>query len=189
MISTSQNLINHKAILLNRIQNIVVPPRHPIARRRSTSRLQRIYNTILPLDLSSTYCRLVLRLPSLYFLSKALILWTVILFQTAELFPSWSWMSGLGTWAAEMEMEAVCWFSFCSVCLALCTGALTRGLEGVGASANSSPFNLVNAKLFSFRLWNVELISLYLVWIRIYASYLFLANHARYPTARHGFQA
>ncbi|KZP08714.1 hypothetical protein FIBSPDRAFT_760914 [Athelia psychrophila] len=137
------------AILLNRIQNIVVPPRHSIAarlsrslRRQSPSRLRRIYDSILPLDLSSTYCRLALRLPSLYFLSKALVLWTVILIQTSELFPAWTWTSGLGKWAADMEMEGVCWSSFCAVCFALCTSALTRGLEGIGASANSSPFNL-----------------------------------------------
>ncbi|KAF7979601.1 hypothetical protein HWV62_41916 [Athelia sp. TMB] len=107
-------LLAMKAILLNRIQNIVVPPRHPgVARfsrnlrRQSSSRLRRIYDSILPLDLSSIYCRLVLRLPSLYFLSKALILWTVILLQTSELFPSWPWISALGEWAGGMEMDSV----------------------------------------------------------------------------------
>jgi hypothetical protein len=85
------------------------------------------------------------RVPTLYFLSKVLVLWTVILLQTAELFPSWKWrwLVGLGKWAAEKEMEDVCWLSFGVVCGALCVGALTRGLEGAGASANTSPFNLV----------------------------------------------
>lgn len=135
---------------MNRIQNIVVPPRHPLATRlarslrtQSTSRLRRIYDSILPLDLSSTSSRLALRLPSLYFLCQALVLWAVILMQTAELFPSRAWATELGKWAAKMEMERVCWSTFCAVCGALCTDALTRGLEGAGTSANSSPFNLV----------------------------------------------
>ncbi|KAF7986608.1 hypothetical protein HWV62_26396 [Athelia sp. TMB] len=102
--------------------NIVVPPRHPgVARfsrnlrRQSSSRLRRIYDSILPLDLSSIYCRLVLRLPSLYFLSKALILWTVILLQTSELFPSWPWISALGEWAGGMEMDSLTMIHFLGI--------------------------------------------------------------------------
>lgn len=89
--------------------------------------------------------RLIFRIPTLYFLTSALTLWTVILLQTSDLFPSWQWrwLVSLGKWAAEKEMEDVCWFSFGAVCSALFVGALTRGLEGAGASANTSPFNLV----------------------------------------------
>jgi hypothetical protein len=138
---------------LNRIQNIVVPPRHPFAyrlsrlhRNQQTSRLRWLYYSIFPLDFSSTSARLLFRTPTLYFLCKALALWTVILLQTADLFPSWQWsrLVELGKWAAEKEMEDVCWSSFCAVCGALCVGALTRGLEGAGASGNTSPFNLVS---------------------------------------------
>jgi hypothetical protein len=148
-----------QAVLLNRIQNIVVPPRHPLVyrlsrshRNQQTSRLRWLYYSILPLDFSSTLARLIFRIPTIYLLSKALALWTVILLQTADLFPSWqwSWLVGLGKWAAEKEMEDVCWFSFGAVCAALCVGALTRGLEGAGASANTSPFNLVRRFILEF---------------------------------------
>ncbi|TFK46661.1 hypothetical protein OE88DRAFT_1606369, partial [Heliocybe sulcata] len=141
------------ALVLNRIQNIVVPPRRPLAYRAHRSRqpayqgrgswYRLLYGSIFPVDLSSTFCRLVLRIPSLYFLAKALALWTIILIQTSDLFPSWqwSWLQAINKWAATKEMEEVCWFTFTAICGGLCVGALTRGLEGQG-SPNSSPFNL-----------------------------------------------
>lgn len=132
----------------------MVPSRHHLAHRVSrnfrnqqTSTLRWLYYSIFPVDFSSTFCRFVFRIPSLYFLSKALVLWTVTLLQTSELFPSWqwNWLVRLGIWAGQREMEDICWFSFCAVCGALCIGAITRGLEGASADAstNTSPFNLV----------------------------------------------
>lgn len=146
-------------MVLNRIQNIVVPPRNLFTYRMSrnfrnqqASHFHWIYYSIFPLDFSSTFARLIFRIPTLYFLGRALVLFSVILLQTANLFPSWqwTWLVELGEWAAEMDMEDVCWSSFCAVCGALCVGALTRGLEGAGASANTSPFNLVCGLHFTF---------------------------------------
>ncbi|KAI0062367.1 hypothetical protein BV25DRAFT_1804386 [Artomyces pyxidatus] len=133
------------ALLLNRIQNIVVPSRHasPYHRnqRHRLSFFRYLYPSIFPLDLSSTYSRTVFRIPTLYFLLRALALWSVLLLQASGYFPSWKMFQSIDHWAAQKEMEDVCWVTFLSVCGALCVGALTRGLEGVGA-ANTSPFNL-----------------------------------------------
>ncbi|KAG8217779.1 hypothetical protein J3R82DRAFT_5940 [Butyriboletus roseoflavus] len=100
------------------------------------------YRAIFPLNLSSTLVRLVLRLPSLYFLSTSLLLWSTTLAQTAHKFPSFdsSWWRSLAAWAAQHDTATLCWFTFCSVCGALCVEALTRGLEGT--NSNASPFNL-----------------------------------------------
>lgn len=114
-----------QALLIHRIQNIVVPPR-----RRPSSHTY-------ALDFSSSLVRLVLRLPSLYFLSKSLLLWATTLAQTAHTSPP----DALTSWVAQYDTPALCWFTFCSVCGALCLEALTRGLEG--ANSNASPFNLV----------------------------------------------
>ncbi|KAH7889487.1 hypothetical protein F5I97DRAFT_1994880 [Phlebopus sp. FC_14] len=135
------------AILMHRIQNIVVPPRHHFHSRfsrtpRHTLFLQVMYRSIFPLDFSSSLVRFILRLPSLYFLVKSLLAWVVTLTQTANKFPEWNrlWLQSLGRWVAQQEMPTLCWSTFCSVCGALCVEALTRGLEGSGS--NASPFNL-----------------------------------------------
>lgn len=138
-----------QAVLMHRIQSIVVPPpRHrvlrfprPPSRRRSFFHLP--HRAIFPLDLSSSLVRLVLRLPSVYFLSTALLLWFTTLAQTAHKFPSSDspWCRSLASWAAQHDTATLCWFTFCSVCGALCVDALTRGLEGT--NSNASPFNLV----------------------------------------------
>ena len=130
---------------MHRIQNIVVPPRHRLrrfSRQPSPNGLlfHAAYRAIFPLDLASSLVRLALRLPSLYFLSKSLLLWSTTLAQTAHKFPSHSLLF-LASWAAHYDTAALCWFTFCSVCGALCLEALTRGLEG--ANSNASPFNLV----------------------------------------------
>ncbi|KAF8136661.1 hypothetical protein EV363DRAFT_1429023 [Boletus edulis] len=132
------------AVLMHRIQNIVVPPRHR-ARRfpRPQSRHifeQFAYRAIFPLDFSSSLVRLVLRLPTLYFLSKSLLLWFTTLAQTAHKFPSSDRLLSLASWVARYDTAALCWFTFCAVCGALCVEALARGLEG--ANSNASPFNL-----------------------------------------------
>ncbi|KDQ61231.1 hypothetical protein JAAARDRAFT_32233 [Jaapia argillacea MUCL 33604] len=139
------------ALVLNRIQNIVVPPRHPFgfrtvhsqSRNTRTSIIRTLYHSLFPINLSSTTCRLIFRIPSLYFLSKALSVWFLMLLQAAGLFPSiqWDWLQSLGVWVAARQIEDVCWYTFAAVCMALCVGALTRGLEGHTLS-NSSPFNL-----------------------------------------------
>lgn len=132
------------AILLHRIQNIVVPPRHPFPTRPSLHRTRALalLFLIFPLDLSSSSVRLTLRLPTLYFLAKSLLVWVFTLAQTTKQFPPLTSTSllPLANWVARQEMATLCWSTFCSVCGALCVEALTRGLEG--GNSNGSPFNL-----------------------------------------------
>ncbi|KAL4067841.1 hypothetical protein J3A83DRAFT_4359717 [Scleroderma citrinum] len=133
------------AILLHRIQNIVVPPRHHFLNRSPLQRNRVVSHflfCIFPLDLSSSSVRFALRLPTLYFLSKSLLLWTFTLAQTTNQFPPWTSPSllALANWVARQEMATLCWSTFCSVCGALCVEALTRGLEG--GNSSGSPFNL-----------------------------------------------
>ncbi|KAH0827116.1 hypothetical protein J3R83DRAFT_4804 [Lanmaoa asiatica] len=135
------------AVLIHRIQNIVVPPRHRVLRfprppSRHRSFFHVAYRAIFPLDFSSSLVRFSLRLPSIYFLSKSLLLWSTTLAQTTHKFPSCDspWFRPLASWVAKQDTAALCWFTFCSVCGALCVEALTRGLEGT--NSNASPFNL-----------------------------------------------
>lgn len=137
-----------QALLLNRIQHIVVPPRRSFVYRVMRSRRSLFHAflySFLPINLSSTAYRLTLRIPSLFFLFKSLILLSLILFQASDLFPTTNinWIQSIGQWAAQKNMADICWSTFGAVCLALITGALTRGLEGLN-SANTSPFNLVS---------------------------------------------
>ena len=142
-----------QAFLLNRVQNIVVPPRHSYHRRiRSMERRfgrriwTRLLRALVPVNLSSTRSRLVLRIPSIYFLLKSLTLWSVILLQTAQLYPT----SGnrlvrtLGDWAQQKPMDEICWSTFVSVCVALFIAALTSGMEALHSTSNA-PFNLVGS--------------------------------------------
>ena len=142
-----------KALLLNRIQNIVVPNRRPpLHHTRSAHDLQSrwvlsmILPSIFPMDLSSTYSRMVLRLPSMYYVFKSLVLWTILALQALDYLSSTSWkpLQLLDNWVARKEMDEICWSTFLAICGALCVGALTRGLEGVGAT-NAAPFNLVRS--------------------------------------------
>ncbi|KAG6376405.1 hypothetical protein JVT61DRAFT_2390 [Boletus reticuloceps] len=94
----------------------------------------------IPPRFSSSLVRLVLRLPTLYFLAKSLLLWSTTLAQTAHKFPSSDRLLSLASWVARYDTAALCWFTFCAVCGALCVEALARGLEG--ANSNASPFNL-----------------------------------------------
>jgi hypothetical protein len=131
----------------------VVPPRnftHPNLqdRRRPTSFqpsfFQMIWSCLFPIDLSSTFCRLVFRIPSIFLLSRALVTWAIMALQCFDLYPSiqWNWLQSIGSWAASKETQDICWSTFSALCVALCVGALTRGLEGVG-NENTAPFNLV----------------------------------------------
>ncbi|KIP08512.1 hypothetical protein PHLGIDRAFT_374874 [Phlebiopsis gigantea 11061_1 CR5-6] len=136
--------------LLNRVQNIVVPPRNAHRQLRSLERrfgrrpwTRRLLRSLLPVNLSATRSRFILRLPSIYLMMKSMLLWTIILLQTAHMYPT----SGdrltrtLESWASQKQMEDVCWSTFISVCVALFVSALTGGMEGFHATSNA-PFNL-----------------------------------------------
>jgi hypothetical protein len=112
--------------------------------------LRMILPSIFPIDLSSTYSRTVLRLPSMYYIFKSLVLWSILALQASDYISSTSWkpLQFLDHWVARKEMDEICWSTFIAICGALCVGALTRGLEGVGTT-NVAPFNLVCS--FPFR--------------------------------------
>ncbi|KAJ7164656.1 hypothetical protein C8R43DRAFT_1232787 [Mycena crocata] len=146
------------AVLMHRIQNIVVPSRssssqvhhisHGLTRRFHTFR--RLYGFLLPLDLTRTSTRLAFHLPTLYFLCKMFVVWTVILLQTSDLFPAWEsgYIHSFGQWTQRLEMQDVCWRTFCTICAAFSMEAFVRGLDGGGLglmhmNANTSPFNLI----------------------------------------------
>jgi hypothetical protein len=147
-----------QAILLHRIRNIVVPPRHPFINR--FARIPRRVSShialpsIFPLDLSSSMCRLVLRSPTLYFVFRMLFVWIIVLAQAADQFPSWdlSLLQSVGTRVAQIETADICWYTFGAVCGVLAMEAITHGLEG--GVHHPSPFNLVG--LYS-HLNNIEL--------------------------------
>ncbi|KAF9266971.1 hypothetical protein L218DRAFT_896271 [Marasmius fiardii PR-910] len=146
-------------VLMHRIENVVVPtrvPHFPIAfhtRGRSPSRimLRRLYDAFMPLDMTNTVTRAALHLPTLYFMGKSLFLWTLILLQASNLYPSISndYMISLRIWSESQEMRDVCWQTFCAICGAFCVEAFVKGLDGVSVGigahmqANTSPFNLV----------------------------------------------
>ncbi|TFK93229.1 hypothetical protein K466DRAFT_479001 [Polyporus arcularius HHB13444] len=147
------------AFILNRIQNIVVPPRRPHAfrhhdsqrRRRPVSIGRALLGLIFPLDFSSARTRLLLRVPSLYFLAKAVAIWITLLAQSQDssLFTRLAILQPIGEWVAQKSIEDVCWYTFMSTCLTLCIGTLTTGLEGLNIN-ESAPFNLF---AFAFQLY------------------------------------
>ncbi|KAI0034050.1 hypothetical protein K488DRAFT_46407 [Vararia minispora EC-137] len=146
------------AIVLNRVQHIVVPsrrnPRLTADERRRLPFWRYLGALIFPVDLSSTLSRTILRIPTLFFLSKALGLWIIVLLQSLDWYPnlSWSWIRRLGDHTSSLPMDKLCWSSFLAVCGALCVGALTSGLEGT-RNSNAQPFNLFG---FAF---NMHLVS------------------------------
>lgn len=144
-----------QAFLLNRVQNVVVPPRHSTSYHRQLQSLERrfgrrswtrLLRSCLPVNLTSTRSRLILRIPSIYLLLKSLTLWSIILLQAAHMLPSSSgWLkNNLEHWASHKTMEEVCWSTFISVCTALFVAALTTGMEGFHVTGNA-PFNLVRS--------------------------------------------
>lgn len=82
---------------------------------------------------------------------KMLLLWSLILLQTSDLFPTFEsgWLYDLGQWSQSKEMKEVCDATFYSTCAAFCIDALVRGLDGASLGfashlhGNTSPFNLV----------------------------------------------
>ena len=104
---------------------------------------------VLPVDFSSTRSRTIFRIPSIYLLLKALLVWIVVILQVAQLYPSnssYSWVNSLGNAVKHRSMDDIFWFSFLSACTALFIGALTNGLEGLHTTSNA-PFNLVSLSL------------------------------------------
>lgn len=144
------------AVLMHRIQNIVVPTRFPNAsqlnsQRRHSSLIRRFYNALLPLDVSRTSTRLALHIPSLYYMCKMLLMWSLLLLKSADLCPEYEsgTIHDLLDWSQQKEMNQIAWSTFCAVCAAFCVEGFVKGLDGVGVGigahmqANSSPFNLV----------------------------------------------
>lgn len=135
------------AVLLHRIRNIVVPRDEFMTRFTRTTRLRAFpYSaipSIFPLDLSSSVTRFVLRSPSLYFVSKMVVIWLIVLAQAADKFPTWNlpWLQSAGAYVAKRETADLCWSTFCAVCGVLCMEGLTHGLEG--GAHRPSPFNLL----------------------------------------------
>ncbi|KAK7694117.1 hypothetical protein QCA50_003693 [Cerrena zonata] len=143
-----------QAFVLNRIQNIVVPPRNPLTLHHRMHRLVRqqpgraaglsyVLAYLFPIDLSSAFSRFVFRIPSVCLLSKTLFLWGVILLQTLHRFPTWQWdwLQTIENWTKQKSMDDICWVTFVSVCTTLFISALTSGMEGQNGS-NNAPFNL-----------------------------------------------
>lgn len=149
------------------MQNVVLPsPRRARRAYRSplhrTTLWERLHAAILPLDFSRTLTRLAFLLPSIYFLSKMLIIWTILVLQTCEV----QLISGLNQsgpdfrrhfgklvrWTLDKEMAQICWSTFCAVCGAFWVEGLIKTLDGLGGGGfplggmNSlSPFHLVSA--------------------------------------------
>ena len=145
-----------------------------------------ILPSIFPIDLSSTYSRTVFRLPSIYFIFKSLALWSILALQASDYLSSASWkpLQLLDDWAARKEMDEICWSTFLAICGALCVGALTRGLEGVGTT-NAAPFNLVCS--FLFRVQSNFFLTMLEVWLFFHAALLFLTSNSSGKTRRTTF--
>lgn len=169
-------IIIYQAVLLHRMQNVIIPSRLPARRSRHAYRFgpsfasswrhslswQHIFGSFLPLNLSRTTTRLILHLPSVYFLAKMLLLWSLLALQTSQVFPEFSadqkvgwhgilgWIDHLGKWCNQKEMSEICWETFCAVCAAFLVEGFIKALDGMGAgfpinnvNPNTSPFNLV----------------------------------------------
>ena len=169
------------------MRNVIIPARIPIRRTHHTFHppptfvsplhytyiTRRLLSSILPLDLSRTTTRLALHLPSIYFLSKMLLVWCLLILQTCQLSPSFDdaqksaywgilgYVERLFVWNSKKEMGDICWATFCSVCAALLVEGLMKALDGIGGAlpignvnSNTSPFNLV-CSLFWFLCYDI----------------------------------
>lgn len=124
---------------MNRIAHVVVPPRQGHNRRQYQRR--RLWNALLPINISATHTRLVSRAPSIALLGTALFLLSITLLQASGIWEPlaiepdsrWGqmWYVRMCRWAAEKEMSYVCWTTYIAVCVAMVMNTLTRGLEGV----------------------------------------------------------
>jgi hypothetical protein len=82
-----------------------------------------------------------LRIPGLIALFRAWLLFSVLILQVADFWPTdenSNWLHGtatgkivasFGRWAGGMEMEKACWQVFLSVCAGLVCGGLANGLD------------------------------------------------------------
>ncbi|KAL5636924.1 hypothetical protein ACGC1H_000785 [Rhizoctonia solani] len=135
------------AVLLNRISNVVVPPRQAPPRRQHSSRRQRWLPSLLPINISATHTRFISRVPSIGLLATSLFLLSIALLQAADIWqpldmqPGRIWYLELCRWAGEKEMAYVCWTTYIAVCVAMVMNTLTRGLEGAVSDGPHS-FNL-----------------------------------------------
>ncbi|TFK23453.1 hypothetical protein FA15DRAFT_670473 [Coprinopsis marcescibilis] len=151
------------AVILHRIQNIIIPSRIPHRRlrpgvtigwQRRFSFIGRISSVVFPLDLTKTSTRLAIHLPTLYFLARMLLIWIVLILQTSGLYPegtSFRWVNELSGWVQSKQMNEICWSTFCAVCASFSVEGFVKALDGVEAgfpiggnmNPNTSPFNIV----------------------------------------------
>ncbi|ORX38441.1 hypothetical protein BD324DRAFT_645064 [Kockovaella imperatae] len=142
------------AILLNRIHHIVRRPRlppqplpHPPVRslyHRLTTKISRA--------LTSPSAPKYLRIPGIFCLVRAWILFSILLLQVANLWPVDSTvlhsvavgrlLAKLGQWAGSMSMEKVCWQVFLSVCVGLVCSGFANGLDRTRRRDTGASFNL-----------------------------------------------
>ncbi|KAF9532760.1 hypothetical protein CPB83DRAFT_580491 [Crepidotus variabilis] len=178
------------AVLLHRMQNLIIPsPRsRPTRSRRAyrssmhhhtDSRLsfpslntiwERIHSRILPVDFSKTATRLIIHIPSIYYLLRMLAIWTILVLQTCEVLPTLSALEqlqpsassfwalptsraalGVVKWALKKDMAQICWSTFCAVCSAFLVEGFVKALHGLGTGVfpvagfnGMSPFHLVS---------------------------------------------
>lgn len=151
------------AIVLHRIQNIVIPSRIPpnrglrpgvsIGWRRRFAFFGRISSALFPLDLESTSTRLSVHLPSLYLVFRMLAIWFVLVLQTSNMWPENTgigWVEQLGGFVRKAEMEEVCWKTFVAVSACFAVEGFMNALEGIEAgfpigrnlNPNTSPFTI-----------------------------------------------
>ncbi|WVR07545.1 hypothetical protein IAU60_004587 [Kwoniella sp. DSM 27419] len=134
------------AILLNRIHHIVrrprvPPPPLPHPPRSGFGRLKYWMSSTLTHPSTPQY----LRLPGILALTRAWLLFTVLLLQVANLWPGFEFpglLGRLGRWAGNMEMEKVCWEVFIGVCAGLACGGIASGLDRTRRRDIGAGFNL-----------------------------------------------
>nr|XP_031864077.1 uncharacterized protein CI109_000721 [Kwoniella shandongensis]KAA5531149.1 hypothetical protein CI109_000721 [Kwoniella shandongensis] len=139
------------AILLNRIHHIVRRPRQPppVVPQPGQSRYHRVRAAISKL-LTNPDTPRYLRLPGLIALTRAWVLFSILLLQVANLWPadfsSRSFygraLGRVGHWAGDMEMDKICWQVFLSVCAGLVCGGMANGLDRVRRRDVGAGFNL-----------------------------------------------